>query len=156
MKKLLFFFIVGVISCSEVRLVGAYDEKVDDGIQSIAKQVSAIFVDIDKKIDQQKDWSYPNYVEQYSKIETEIKTLRIRTNGLSKYEIVKGQLTLLDSSMHLLQRDHQSGFVAPGVTDVAVLKKSIAIDESAIAKSLTMMLELQEGLKRKPVSSAKK
>lgn len=74
--------------------------------------------------------------------------LRIRAQGLPKYRIILNQLTLLQQSVELLEKDHKSGFVAPGVTDPELIKKSVALDFSAIERSLTAMLALQEGLKR--------
>jgi hypothetical protein len=142
----LFLFCLG---CSEARFIGGYDTKVDNGIETISRQVSGIFTELDNRIDEQKDWSYPQFTDDYRKIETELRTLRIRVSGLAQYGIIKQQLDLLEQSIQTLRKDHQSGFVAPGVKDIAALKKAIKVDETAISGSLSSMLALQEGLKRK-------
>ena len=143
-----FLFIVA-FGCSEVRFIGAYDPKVDDAIESISKQVAGIFVELEDRIDNQKDWSYAQFKDTYMKIDKDLRALRIRVNGLSRYGIIKDQLDLLEQSIGKLAKDHQSGFVAPGVTDPSQLKKSIAVDERAISASLSAMLALQDELKRK-------
>ena len=149
MKYFWGFLFVIAIGCSEVRFIGGYDAKVDDGIESISKQVSAIFVELEDRIDNQQDWSYPQFKDAYLKIDKDLRALRIRVNGLSRYGIIKDQLDLLEQSIRKLAQDHRSGFVAPGVTDPALLKKSIAVDEKAISASLSAMLALQDELKRK-------
>lgn len=146
-----FLFLLG-LGCSEARFIGGYDAKVDNGIESISRQVSKIFVELEDRINEQKDWSYPNFKEDYLKIQSELKALRIRVSGLSQYGIIRQQLDLLEQSIGTLAKDHQLGFVAPGVTDVSALKKAIRVDETAISSSLSSMLALQEGLKRKKSS----
>jgi hypothetical protein len=143
------FIFLFCLGCSEARFIGGYDAKVDNGIETISRQVSGIFTDLDNRIDEQKDWSYPQFKEDYGKIETELRTLRIRVSGLAQYGIIKQQLDLLEQSVQTLKKDHQSGFVAPGMKDMGSLKNAIKVDETAIASSLSSMLALQEGLKRK-------
>jgi hypothetical protein len=137
-----------LMGCSEVRLIGAYDPMVDEGIQSIAKEVSGIFVKLDKDIDDGTDWSYKNFRDTYIDIETELKVLKIRVEGLPKYGIISDQLTLLEENIKNLEKHHQTGFVAPGA-DKNTLKKAISIDESGIKTQISSMLTLQDGLKRK-------
>jgi hypothetical protein len=149
MKYIWGFLFVIATGCSEARFIGAYDARVDDAIESISKQVAGIFVELEDRIDNQEDWSYAQFKDTYLKIDRDLRALRIRVNGLSQYGIIKDQLDLLEKSIGQLARDHQSGFVAPGVTDPSQLKKSIAVDERAISASLSAMLALQDALKRK-------
>jgi hypothetical protein len=149
MKYISVFLFMMTLGCSEVRFIGGYDAKVDDGIESISRQVAGIFVELDDRIDNQKDWSYAQFKDTYLKIDRDLRALRIRVNGLSQYGIIKDQLDLLEQSIGKLAKDHQLGFVAPGVTDPSQLKKSIAVDERAISASLSAMLALQDELKRK-------
>jgi hypothetical protein len=141
-------FIIAV-GCAEARFIGGYDARIDDGIESISKQVTGIFVDLEDRIDNQKDWSYAQFKDAYLKIDRDLRALRIRVNGLSSYGIIKDQLDLLEQSIGKLAKDHQLGFVAQGVTDSSQLKKSIRVDERAISTSLSAMLALQDELKRK-------
>jgi hypothetical protein len=141
-------FIVA-LGCSEARFIGGYDARVDDGIESILREVTGIFVELDNRIDNQEDWSYAQFKDAYLKIDRDLRALRIRVNGLSQYGIIKDQLDLLEQSIGKLAKDHQLGFVAPGVTDITQLKNSIEVDEKAISVSLSSMLALQDELKRK-------
>lgn len=143
-----------LFSCQEVRLIGAYDETINSGIQAVSKELSTIFVKIDKAIDNNSNWSYPSFEPDYIAIESELSALTIRANALPKYKIILDQLNLLSKSVKALEADHRSGFVARGAP-VADLKKAISVDQSAIATSISAMLTLQEGLKRESVSRTK-
>lgn len=149
-KDIILFFVLPFtfFACSEVRLIGAYDNKVDDNIQSISKDISNLFIQIDKNIDDGSDWSFKSFKKEYIDIETELNTLKIRVGSLPKYKIINEQVVALDSNIIALEKHHQSGFVAPGINDKSVLKKVIKIDQSGIETQLSAMLSLQEGLKR--------
>ncbi|WPV70598.1 hypothetical protein [Chitinophaga sp. LS1] len=134
-------------SCSEVRLIGAYDERTDETIQTIAKELSTVFVEIDKKIDNGEDWSYKNFEKSYTEIESDLKVLAIRVSGLPKYKIIQQQVDLLTTSVKSLEKDHATGFGNKNAS-VEALKKAIAVDESGLQVSLSSMLKLQHGLKR--------
>ncbi len=148
--------LLSMTGCTEVRLIGAYDAKIDDGIQSITKQAATLFVQLNQNIDDGKTIAYKDFEQNYVAVKSEVKTLQIRAEGLPKYEIIKKQLVLLESSINNLYQDHKTGFVAPGVTDVATIKKAIRADFSGIELSLAAMLKLQEGLKRTKTDKPKK
>ena len=138
---------LSLIQCGEIRLIGAYDSNIDQGIQAVSKDVTAIFVQIDKNIDDATSWSFPVFKAKYVEVETELGVLTTRAHALPKYSIILSQLTILTGSVTTLEADHKSGFVASGAP-VAALKAAIRVDRTAIETSIGAMLTLQEGLKR--------
>jgi hypothetical protein len=142
------------VQCGGIRLIGAYDDKIDNGIQAVSKDVTAIFVQIDKNIDDSSDWSFKHFKSQYVELETELGALTTRAKALPKYSIVLKQLTILTNSIQTLEKDHASGFAVTNAT-TAQLKAAIAPDKKAIDESICIMLTLQEGLKRTSIDKPK-
>jgi hypothetical protein len=142
------------VGCGEVRLIGAYDSKVDESIQAIAKEASTLFVKIDKDIDDHTDWSYPNFKNDYVQMEAELETLKIRVNGLPKYGIISKQIDDLSRAIQAVEQDHKTGFAAPGAS-ITDLKRAIKVDQTGLEVSLSAMLTLQEGLKRTKADKSK-
>ena len=136
--------------CSHIMLIGAYNQNVDASIQSISQDVSTLFVEIEKNIQDNKDFSYPVFRESYIKIESEISSCKTVAGGLPKYRIIINQINLLDSSVQVLEQDHRTGFFNAANTNLTTDQKikAVEIDRSAITNSLQSMLTLQEGLKR--------
>ena len=149
-----FFLVCSLSGCGDVRLIGAYDDKIDDGIETVSKDLATIFVKIDKDIDKGSDWSYSVFEPDYIAVESELSVVTIRATALPKYKIILNQLTLLTSSVKTLEADHKSGFVRTGAS-TADLKKAIAVDQSAINTSIGAMLALQQGLKRDNIDKSK-
>jgi len=149
----LFLSLISFFGCSEIRLIGAYDTKIDDGIQKISKDLNTIFVKIDKAIDGGTGWGYSTFTNDYIEIEANLKTLITRANGLPKYSIITSQLTTLQNSIQTLEADHKTGFASSSATN-AQLKAAIKVDETAIQISISAMLKLQEALKREKTNKS--
>lgn len=49
--------------CTEVRLIGAYDERVDAGIQSATEKLSSVYVKLNKYIEKKKTGRMPGLKE---------------------------------------------------------------------------------------------
>ena len=138
-----------LFSCSRIMLIGAYNQNVDQSIQAISQDVSTLFVEIEKNIQDNKDFSYPVFRDVYIKIESEISSCRTIAGGLPKYGIIIKQIDLLDSSVLVLEQDHRTGFFNTANTNLTLAQKikAVELDRSAITSSLQSMLTLQEGLK---------
>ena len=136
-------------SCSEVMLIGAYNQNVDQTIQSISSDVSTLFITIEKNIQDNQDYSYAVFRNSYIKIESEISSCKTIASGIPKYNIIIKQIDLLSGSVALLEQDHRSGFF--DTTKQLTLDqkiKAVEVDRSGINSSIESMLALQEGLKR--------
>jgi hypothetical protein len=138
-----------IFSCTEVRLIGAYDPTIDQSIQKISKDVSTLLIEIEKNHLDGKtaDNTYDNFRKRYIDIEGETQTLKIRSNALPKYKIISSQVDLLDQNVKLLDSLHKTGFTAPGANPVPVITHVKQNFETAF----TAMLALQNGLKREKV-----
>ncbi len=138
-----------VYSCSPVMFIGAYNQNVDQSIQTISQDVSTLFVEIEKNIQDNKDFSYPVFRDAYIKIESEILSCKTVAGGLPKYRIIINQINLLDSSVLTLEQDHRSGFFNTANPNLTLQQKikAVELDHSAITNSLQSMLTLQEALK---------
>src|SRR4051812_35148771 len=118
-KKTLFIALLFslLFSCQEVRLIGAYNQNVDQSIQTISKDVSTLFTQIESNIDDTVDYSYKALRNSYVEIEGEIQSCKTVAQGIPKYRIILNQIDALSAAVSKLKQQHQSGFVAPGVTD---------------------------------------
>ena len=138
--------------CTPVMFIGAYNQNVDQSIQIISQDVSTLFVEIEKNIQDNKDFSYPVFRDEYIKIESEILSCKTVAGGLPKYRIIIKQIDLLDSSVLTLEQDHRAGFFNTANTNLTSEQKikSVEVDHSAITNSLQSILTLQEALKKEP------
>ncbi len=96
-----------LFSCTEVKLIGAYNQNVDQSIQTISKDISTLFVQIESNIDDSKDYSYNTLRDSYVKIEGEIQSCITVANGLPKYKIILSQLNALDGAFLQLKQHNQ-------------------------------------------------
>ena len=136
-----------LISCTEVRLIGVYNPNVDQSIQTISKDVSTLFAEIEANVQDGKDFSYDTMRDFYIKIEGEIQGCITVAQGIPKYGIITGQLNLLSTALDQLKQLHMTGFAAPGATKEVIIK-AVELNKSAFVTAFTGMLKLQEGLKR--------
>lgn len=147
-KWIVYLLLPLLLGCSEIRLIGAYNQHVDQSIQAISKDISTLFVQIENNIDDGKDYSYNSLRDSYIKIESEIQSCITVAGGIPKYNIIINQLNTLYAVMKQFQAQHKTGFVAPSVTDPQKIKDSFKPDKAAITAALSAMFQLQEGLKR--------
>ena len=137
---------VFIFSCTEIRLIGAYDATVDATIQKISKDVTTLLIEVEKnQLDgKAADNAYENFRKRYIELMGETQTLQIRSNALPKYRIISSQVGLLNDNLRLLDSLHKTGFAAPGRNPIPVLNNVRTSFETAF----TAMIALQNGLKR--------
>lgn len=142
-----------LFSCSEIRLIGAYDQNVDESIQKVSKDVATLLVEIEKNIldNRTAENKYDSFRSRYTDIEGDIVALKVRTGALPKYEKVKQQIDLTDQNIRNLESLHKLNFSAPGRSPLEVLQTVRTLFEV----SFTAMLQLQNGLKREKVDKSK-
>jgi hypothetical protein len=124
-------------------LIGAYDPVTDQYIQKIQNDVSSLIVKIEKNLSNgdAEGNNYENFKTNYSDIEGQLQSLKIRCNALPKYKTVVDQLTSFDSTIRRLEKFHDLGF-APGDTgSLRIIRETIEFD-------FRQMIILQNGLKR--------
>jgi len=138
-----------LFSCKEVMLIGAYNENLDQSIQTVSKDVSTLFVSIEKNIQDDSDFSYTAFRDSYIKIESEVSSCKTIASGIPKYSIIIKQIDLLSNSINQLEQDHRSGFFdSTKQLSLEQKIKTVEVDRSGITDAIKNMLTLQEGLKR--------
>jgi hypothetical protein len=145
-RWLYFFIPVLLISCGEIRLVGAYDQTVDESIQKTSSDVAKLFVTLEKNLadNNAPGNAYTNFRDTYINIEAEIETIKIRTGALPKYGKVNQQVVLLQQNVQLLEQLHKSNFVQPGKNPAQAIGDLKTMFEVAFGAMLTA----QNALKR--------
>jgi uncharacterized protein YydD (DUF2326 family) len=134
--------------CSEIRLVGAYDEKTDESIQKTAKDVTMLFVKVEKNIDDGNTAanSYANFRDTYIEIESDLAALRMRCSALPKYQQIVQQIDLLENNITTLESLHKTGLTS---------KALLAPAKSAMDVAFKAMFATQNALKREKVDKGK-
>lgn len=137
-------------SCTEVKLIGAYDATVDATIQQLSSDVATLFVELEKNQLEGKpaENEYAHFRKRYIDMLGAGKTLQIRTNALPQYQLVSRQVALLNQNLRLLDSLHRTGFAAPGSNPLPVIQ----LAERNFETTFTAMLQLQNGLKREKVA----
>jgi hypothetical protein len=143
-KRLLICWIIPIaLSCTQVMLIGAYDETVDTSIQKISSGVSVLLIEIEKNIRENRteENKYDNFRNTYVNIEGDVESLKIRTGALPKYKIITGQVDALSKSIQDLDSLHRIGFALKDTFTIRIVK-------SNLETSFQSMLMLQNELKR--------
>jgi hypothetical protein len=122
-------------------LAGAYNEKVDEGIQKVSDDVSTLMVTLESNIDnnQLKDNKYEKFQPSYITIFSTLESLKIRTQSLPKYEQVTKMITALTQNLKDFESLHKTGFNN---------KRMLMTARSLIETSLVNVLASQNALKR--------
>ena len=138
---LLMSIIFLLTSCGEIRLIGAYDQTVDQSIHKLSRDVSILLIELKKNITDQKldENAYSNFRPKYIDIQGEIETLKIRCGALEKYGKVRQQVLSLELNILNLEAFHKTGFQS--IEPINNIQKNFEV-------AFTNMIALQNGLKR--------
>ena len=141
MRWLLLILVPFLLANCQVMLIGAYDEHVDQTLQQISKELSLVFVKVEKNIDDNRpdDNKYEKFRDSYIEILSNVENLKIRTNSLPKYTRVTQQISLLTQNIKDLESLHKIGLTNKNVLESA---------KTLIETSLGSMLSAQNALKR--------
>jgi hypothetical protein len=144
-KWILFFLPCFLIGCGEIRLVGAYDQTVDQSIQKTSADVAKLFVTLEKNLADNNSAAnaYTNFRDTYIDIEAEIETIKIRTGALPKYGKVNQQVVLLQQNVQLLEQLHKSNFVQPGKNPIQAIGDLKTMFEVSFGAMLTALNALK-------------
>jgi len=134
------FILLLFISCTRVILIGAYDQVTDQSIQKIQSDVSSLIVKIEKNINNNDAASnkYENFKDDYSTIEGEIESLKIRCSSIPKYDKIIVQVNALDTTIRDFEKAHQLGFTS---------KQEIETDKQIFETDFKNMITTQNALK---------
>lgn len=130
--------LVGLHSCSTVRLINDYDEITDKTINSLQEDVSRLLVSIETHLgtDQAK---YEHYAKNYEDMKVKLKILETRVAILDKNRIISGQVAELKTILSNVEKLHRIGF-----TNIDQLK----LLDSQMTTLFSSLIRFQVALKR--------
>lgn len=96
------------VACTQVRLVGPYDEMIDNGTGQVHTKLVA-FVTRMESLAGQPAGTYANNAQFYTDIAAEVSTLRLRAQALPKDDITVKMLDELAGNVERLRQLHQIG-----------------------------------------------
>jgi hypothetical protein len=129
-----------LFSC-QLRLAGAYDEKIDESIQKVSQDVSTLLVTLENNLDgnRVKENKYELFRESYITILAELEALKIRSQSLAKYEKVTQMVVSLNQNIKDLEQLHKIGFSN---------RRALETTKTLLETSLVNLLVTQNALKR--------
>ncbi len=104
---LLFFF----IAC-KVTFITGYDEVLDETVSKVKRDFNLHFIKLSRTIQDRdpNNQKFSNFQDYYDNLEADLIVLRDRTKSLGgKSEIVRKQVTNLDSAFHVFIGLHKAG-----------------------------------------------
>jgi hypothetical protein len=135
-----FLLPVFMFSC-QLRLAGAYDEKVDESIQKVSQDVSTLLATLENNLEgsRVKENKYELFRDSYITILAELETLKIRTQSLAKYEKLTQMVVALNQNIKDLEQLHKIGISN---------KRALDTTKTLLETSLVNLLVTQNALKR--------
>jgi hypothetical protein len=123
--------VVLLLAAGCVHLVADYDEQIDRGISQVLSQFQAVFTRLERTAGTDGAL-YPNYVEDYDEIRTELRVLRSRAAAHVKNDLTIQQIDLLLDSLDKMEALQKLGPLPP--EQLGVLRRSIETSCTAILK----------------------
>ena len=124
---LLLFILFG---CS-IKLISSYDEKTDNAVTQLQKEVETFFVTIEGQAGL-PECSYNNHKKFYQDSKVTISAIEVRARAIPKNEITIEQIGLLKDSLDKLEKLHKLGCFSVG--QVENLRNSFNTSFTAILK----------------------
>lgn len=121
--------------CMSVRLIGEYDETIDQGITAVQQQAEMHYQTM------KGDPLLPTDENFYAQTAASLAVLHTRATALPKYDLIAKQIELLQSSF---EDQHQ----LDKITKRPVPRQLFAPAQSALEISVGAILRLELGLKR--------
>lgn len=90
--------------CSSIKLVGDYDEKIDEGITALQKATEAHLLAIEEN-----GSDYDSTKDFYEKSKIEISSLRVRADAMERNSLTVKMLDKLASNIGRLEEAHKEG-----------------------------------------------
>jgi hypothetical protein len=119
------------LSAGCVHFIADYDEQIDRGISQVLAQFQAIFTRLDRTAGTEGAL-YPNYVQDYDQIRTELRVLKSRAAAHVKNDLTIQQIDLLLDSLDKMEALQKLGPLP--LEQLAVLRRSIETSCTAILK----------------------
>jgi hypothetical protein len=106
------FLIMMVLNgCSTIKLVGDYDEHIDQGVTQLQKDVETFLVKLEASAEKPADRveSYDKNIQFYNETKVAISSLRIRADSMERNSITVRMLDRLAKNISRLEGMHREG-----------------------------------------------
>jgi len=146
MKKSISFLLltwVFAASCFTVKFISGYDEVLDQTVNKMKKDFNLHFIKLSRTIQDNdpNNQKFVNFQDYYDNLEADLITIKDRTKFLDgKSEIVKQQVTNLDSAFRIFINLHQAGLPDRQGDDRRDIR-------NAVNSAIDAVVILQEALK---------
>jgi len=120
-----------VLSGCSVKLVSSYDEKTDNAITQLQKDIETFFVTVESQT-ALPECEYDYHVRFYQDAKVAISAIAVRAKAIPKNEITVEQVELLKDSLNKLEQLHKLDCFTPG--QIESLRTSFNTSITAILK----------------------
>ena len=127
-----------LLSGCTVKLISSYDEKTDNAVSALQKDVTLFFITVQSQAGL-PECVYSNHLGFYQQANVDLSAIAVRTKAIAANDITVEQVELLQDSLSTLEQLHQLGCFSPA--QVASLR-------SSFDSSITAILKLELAKKR--------
>lgn len=125
------FLVLFALSSCSIKLISSYDEKTDNSVTQLQKEVETFFVTIEGQVGL-PECSHENYKKFYQDSKVTISAIEVRAKAIPKNKITIEQIGLLKDSFDKLEKLHKLECFS--VDQVVDLRNSFNSSFTAILK----------------------
>lgn len=127
-----------LLSGCTVRLISSYDEKTDNAVTALQKDVTLFFITVQSQAGL-PECVYSNHLGFYQQAKVDLSAIAVRSRAIAANEITVEQVELLQDSLTALEQLHQLGCFTPSQVDNL---------RTSFDSSITAILKLELAKKR--------
>lgn len=127
-----------LLSGCTVKLISSYDEKTDNAVTALQKDVTLFFITVQSQAGL-PECNYSNHLGFYQQAKVDLSAIAVRSKAIAANEITVEQVELLQDSLTALEQLHQLGCFTPSQVDNL---------RSSFDSSITAILKLELAKKR--------
>ncbi|WP_143039940.1 hypothetical protein [Rheinheimera pacifica] len=127
-----------LLSGCTVKLISSYDEKTDNAVTALQKDVTLFFITVQSQAGL-PECNYSNHIGFYQQAKVDLSAIAVRSKAIAANEITVEQVELLQDSLTALEQLHQLGCFTPSQVDNL---------RTSFDSSITAILKLELAKKR--------
>ena len=108
---LLLIFVLVLLGCT-VKLISSYDEKTDNAITALQKEMTQFFLTVESQAGL-PECKYSNHTQFYQQAKIALSAISVRVKAIEANELTIEQVELLQDSLSSLEQLHQLGCFTP-------------------------------------------
>lgn len=102
------FLVLFALSCCSIKLISSYDEKTDNAVTQLQKEVETFFVIIEGQVGL-PECAYDNHKKFYQDSKVAISAIEVRARAIPNNTLTIEQIGLLKDSLDKLEKLHKLG-----------------------------------------------